>query len=216
MTATPRASLSLSLLLFTIAPACILGPDTEDTLTLGPIGTTDAMGGTDGNISATSTGTTIVPDALHYGDPCDLGPPLFYEETDSPPDADDEFHPQSSVLAPNDQCDGGICLFTYEDQLPADCDVDADCGTPDAVCSDDHKCVLSEAYVADNARCSHTCETAADCPDVPGCATGFSCGIVNLLGEFCCQPVCVCNDEISLGTLEHAAAQCAQGFPGCP
>jgi len=216
MTASPRSLFALALILAT--PACLLTPDViGETLTEGQQESHSTA--TDGSGPVTTSATTEVsdnPNPLAYGQPCELGPPEAWEETSDPPDEDDIVQPQATVLSVSEQCVSGMCLLSYDDQVPIDCETDADCGDPELACADFDQCVLTPAYVAEHARCTQTCDSAADCPAIPGCETGVSCAIVSLLGQNCCQPVCVCNDRHSVGRSETLAAQCAQGFEGCP
>lgn len=217
MTSSRRSFLPVTLLFLAAAPACILGPDivgetlTEAQLSAGAGSTTDAQ---DTNVSATTQIELTDGAALGYGQPCELGPPEAMIETGDPPDPDDPNLVQASVLSAINDCASDMCLFVYDNNLPPTCEVDADCGTPDAACWEG-QCHLHAPYVFEHSRCTQACETAADCPDVEGCATGMSCVVVRMLGTYCCQPVCACNDQLDLAAAEMKATQCEAGFPGC-
>lgn len=65
--------------------------------------------------------------------------------------------------------------------------------------------------------CTAACETDEDCDRVPEspCVTGFTCGIVNRVGPFCCRKLCVCKDYVVVpasGELETPKA-CDAGNP---
>ena len=50
--------------------------------------------------------------------------------------------------------------------------------------------------------CTDACETNADCASMGtagGCAGGYTCQIATTVGPFCCQPVCVCRDDVIEG-----------------
>ncbi|MBZ5714206.1 hypothetical protein [Nannocystis pusilla] len=223
MTASRPALLALSLLLVTTAPACVLTPELiGETLTEGGDSAATISASTELTVT-TLTGATDIgattesianPNPLLYGQPCELIAEAW-EETADPPDGDEVLQPQATALSSSERCASGMCLLTYDDPLPVDCETHADCGKPEAVCSDAGQCMLAPAYVADHTRCTQACETAADCPDIPGCQTGVSCAIASRLGENCCQPVCACNDHLSVSRSEELAAICAANPPGC-
>ena len=79
--------------------------------------------------------------------------------------------------------------------------------------------------------CSKTCSSNADCQDggigkqvlaqESNCDGGFSCVQIQKLGEFCCQKLCVCSDDLSQGTVDELDDECgkfpldADGNPRC-
>ena len=73
--------------------------------------------------------------------------------------------------------------------------------------------------------CSKRCESDADCADGgptekvlsddTSCNGAFKCVIIQQLGEFCCERLCVCEDDISDATVESLASDCADGKIMC-
>lgn len=216
MTASRSPCLALSLILVTATPACVLTPEiigetlTEggDSVTVASVGSASTVttGATDS--PGNTTESPANPDPRLYGQPCELVAEAW-EETADPPDEDDAAQPMATALSVSEQCVSGMCLLTYDDYRLIDCETDADCGKPELICAGSGHCALAPEYVADHTRCTQACETAADCPDIPGCQTGVSCAIASLLGTHCCQPVCACNDQLSVSRGEELAAICA-------
>ncbi|MCY1053527.1 hypothetical protein [Nannocystis sp. SCPEA4] len=216
MTASRHPSLALFLVLVTVAPACVLTPElVGETLTEGGDSATTTSAGTAASVTiTTATDSAGQPNPLLYGQPCELVAEVW-EETADPPDEDDVAQPMASALSVSEQCVSGMCLLIYDDYQLIDCETDADCGKPELICAGSGHCALAPEYVAEHTRCTQACETAADCPDIPGCQTGVSCVIVSRLGANCCRPVCACNDQLSVGRSEELAAICAYD-PECP
>jgi len=46
--------------------------------------------------------------------------------------------------------------------------------------------------------CTAECTSASDCERVPEspCTTGFTCGIADQVGPFCCRKFCICKDYV--------------------
>jgi hypothetical protein len=132
------------------------------------------------------------------------------------------------VTFPALSCSDLLCVYGEEKTVPeTPCDGDEDCNAtageaifecvipPDATSG---SCKLSLDYVLERSMCSKTCETTADCnnsslsnrptvdDDQTACATGFSCTVLQRLGQFCCERLCVCNDD--LDTLDDLEEQC--------
>jgi hypothetical protein len=79
--------------------------------------------------------------------------------------------------------------------------------------------------------CSKTCSYDSDCEDgglgkkvraeESNCQDGFKCVQIQKLGEFCCEKLCVCNDDLSQGTVDMLKMECdkmpldPQGKPIC-
>ncbi|MDC0674258.1 hypothetical protein [Nannocystis radixulma] len=214
MTASRPPCLALSLALITAAPACVLPPEIiGETLTHGDSVATSSAGTVAPDPSPTdspgdTTESSANPNPLLYGQPCELVAEVW-EETADPPDEDDAAQPMASALSVSEQCLSGMCLLTYDDYRLIDCETDADCGKPELICAGSGHCALAPEYVAEHTRCTKACETAADCPDIPGCQTDVSCVIVSRLGANCCRPVCACNDQLSVSRSEELAAICA-------
>lgn len=78
------------------------------------------------------------------------------------------------------------------------------------------ECRLSLQYVLERSMCSKTCASDEDCnntklsnrptvdDDETNCATGFKCTVLQRLGQFCCDKLCVCQDDLpALDELEQ-------------
>ncbi|MCY1004048.1 hypothetical protein OV079_00375 [Nannocystis pusilla] len=148
------------------------------------------------NISATTlvveTGA-IEPEPGEYGGPCELA---F------------DYPIEAKAVTPQPDCDGGICLFMW-DQEPPGCTDDSDCAAPWATCGGTH-CILDQEVVASESRCTQTCDEDADCPVIPGCAQGPACVPVTRLGELCCVKMCACSDHLSVGEWKSLAQECQE------
>jgi hypothetical protein len=82
-------------------------------------------------------------------------------------------------------------------------------------------CKLKIGYVLERSMCSKKCSSDADCKDdgptkkvvVEGtkCETGFSCAKIQSLGQFCCESLCVCNDDLAVQDAKDLAAECLAG-----
>lgn len=126
------------------------------------------------------------------------------------------------VTFPALSCSDLLCVYGEEKTVP-----EIDC-TDDAACNGaagenifecvNSSCKLSLDYVLERSMCSKTCSSDADCnnsglnnrptvdEDETACATGFSCTVLQRLGQFCCERLCVCNDD--LDTLMDLEADC--------
>ena len=126
------------------------------------------------------------------------------------------------VTFPALSCSDLLCVYGEEKTVPeTPCDDDGDCneqaGEEIFECVTG-SCKLSLDYVLARSMCSKTCETDDDCnntglnnrpavdDDETACATGFSCTVLQRLGQFCCQKLCVCNDD--LDTLDDLEDDC--------
>ncbi len=126
------------------------------------------------------------------------------------------------VTFPALSCSDLLCVYGEEKTVPETaCGSDLDCnqaaGEVIFECVNS-SCQLSLDYVLERSMCSKTCETDEDCnnstlsnrptvdDDETACATGFSCTVLQRLGQFCCQRLCVCNDD--LDTLDDLEEQC--------
>lgn len=140
-------------------------------------------------------------------------------------------NPPSSKLVtfPALSCSDLLCVYGEEKTIPETaCDPDAADGG-NSMCNDaageqifecnaNGACQLSLEYVLERSMCSKTCSSDADCnnsslsnrptvdDDETACATGFSCTVLQRLGQFCCQKLCVCNDD--LDTLDDLQEDC--------
>jgi hypothetical protein len=125
----------------------------------------------------------------------------------------------------NEVCgEGNYCLYAPEEAAPfRDCTTDEQCGGDGEFHCDpeEGRCALDPAFIEERSMCTQSCETAADCVGVDGteCEGGFSCEPIASLGSLCCQPVCVCNDDLSFTAAEDLRRQCEDGSladrPGC-
>ncbi|MFO7566701.1 MAG: hypothetical protein R6X02_28920 [Enhygromyxa sp.] len=126
------------------------------------------------------------------------------------------------VTFPALSCSDLLCVYGEEKTVPqTGCSVDDECnaaGGQNIFDCVNGSCKLSLDYVLERSMCSKTCETNDDCnntslnnrpavdDDETACATGFSCTVLQRLGQFCCQRLCVCNDD--LDTLDDLEADC--------
>jgi hypothetical protein len=126
------------------------------------------------------------------------------------------------VTFPALSCSDLLCVYGEEKTIPAvGCNNDLDCngaGGEEIFECVNSQCRLSLEYVLQRSMCSKTCNTNDDCnnsslsnrptvdDDETACATGFSCTVLQRLGQFCCQKLCVCNDD--LDTLDDLQADC--------
>lgn len=190
----PHPMLRWSLLAVALAgPGCLLPPEiVGSTITTSAGGETDKLPGSSASAtlpgegltstsgSEPSTSATTGPAGAAYGSACELvglGPDI-----------------QFTSISPQPSCEDGICLLVYDQSRPG-CASDLQCtDEDDGPCADNGVCNLSPAFLEANARCTRTCESVADCPPIPGCQTGLTCGTMTVLGELCCQRVCACND----------------------
>lgn len=132
--------------------------------------------------------------------------------------------PDSLVVTfPALSCNDLLCVYADSSKAPDDpCTNDAMCNAADSSknrfqCQQGN-CKLSSTYVLERSMCSRTCETSDDCKDggigkqvlakETNCDTGFECVQIQKLGEFCCQKLCVCNDDLSAGTVETLKTEC--------
>jgi hypothetical protein len=143
--------------------------------------------------------------------------------------------PESKLVTfPALSCNDLLCVYADEEEPPAaDCGDDLDCNIDTAnpkfecVKSDPNEpgeCQLRIDYVLERSMCSVKCSSDADCADGgvgqktvadnTQCSTGFSCARIQTLGKFCCEKLCVCNDD--LGDTTDINAKCsASTQEGC-
>jgi hypothetical protein len=118
------------------------------------------------------------------------------------------------VTFPALSCSDLLCVYGEAQTVPPDpCDTDLDCNSAAGTSEMVFECVnascrLSLDYVLERSMCSKTCETNDDCnntslsnrptvdDDETACELGFSCTVLQGLGQFCCQKLCVCNDDL--------------------
>lgn len=178
--------------------------------------------------AATALGALLFVPLLSACPKGDVGAPCNHGDVE-PPDS-------KVVTFPALSCNDLICVYADETPPPTDpCTGDADCNTADPgkakFACEDGQCTLASKYVLERSMCSKTCSTNADCEDggigkkvqadESSCQAGFSCVQIQKLGEFCCQKLCVCNDDLSQGAVDELEMQCAafpvdaQGKPIC-
>src|SRR5690606_17840821 len=135
----------------------------------------------------------------------DVGAPCNHGSIDPPPSA--------VVTYPAKSCNDMICVYNDEAESPHDaCTIgdDKSCnpdGSSTFECVENAEgspvCRLATAYVLENSMCSKRCESDSDCTNTPGrqvladqtsCKSDFKCAIVQSLGDFCCQKLCICAD----------------------
>ena len=150
----------------------------------------------------------------------DVGAPCNHGEAVPPP--------TKLVTFPAVSCDELICVYGQDDTAPdGSCSSDADCnadGGQRFECLND-KCSLSFDYFLERSMCSKSCKSNADCKntgittakkpmaDSTRCEQGFQCAVVQNLGQFCCQKLCVCNDDIAPDVVDDLESECNQKFP---
>ncbi len=166
--------------------------------------------------AATLLGAMLLVPLLTACPKGDIGAPCNHGDVDPPDD--------KVVTFPALSCNDLLCVYA-DDANPPDeaCANDVDCNKADETgkqrfACDNGTCKLSATYVLERSMCSRTCETSADCKDggigkkvlakESNCSSGFDCVQIQKLGEFCCQKLCVCNDDLSPGTVEKIRDEC--------
>jgi len=120
-------------------------------------------------------------------------------------------------------CDQLLCVFGESFTPPsAPCQTNADCAEAsglDAYVCENGRCAVSRDTVLERSMCSTTCESDVECADAAQdtrCNTGFTCAPLMQLGDFCCEKVCVCKDDLDVAATEKLEAACKVGdVPGC-
>jgi len=138
------------------------------------------------------------------------------------------------VTYPARQCNALFCVYN-EDIPPLDraCTIgdDTTCNEPGEStyeCVRDAQgrgtCRVSSRFVMRNSMCSKQCSSDADCQDRFGryglaertaCTSGFKCAVVQSLGDFCCEKLCICADELGADHEELTEACEAGTLEGC-
>lgn len=142
--------------------------------------------------------------------------------------------PQSKLVTfPALSCNELLCVYADSDEAPdaactdaAQCNA-ADPGTNRFTCDlDTSRCELRIEFVLERSMCSKKCSTDADCKDAGAlkkvvvestkCTSGFSCSRIQTLGEFCCEKLCVCRDDLDDATVAGIQMNCMTGMQtGC-
>lgn len=207
----PRAFINKTWLLAALlAAGCPLPPEVigETLTTLGggdsdeSVGATTTTGASTTDIAG-NTGATVGDDVTGATTEWQGGAYGAYCELIDPP------HPLlSPVPSPQPLCDGDICVLVKE--APTTCFTDAECVEYKGVgseCDADDFCTETPAFLAENTRCTQTCDTVADCPPIPGCTSGVTCAPGTLIGPLCCTKMCLCNDYLYIpGVMSNLVA----------
>ncbi|MEM7159133.1 MAG: hypothetical protein AAF799_40220 [Myxococcota bacterium] len=156
----------------------------------------------------------------------DVGAPCNHGQVE-PPDS-------KLVTFPALACNDLLCVYADEEEASADpctsndeCDIAGDgkfeCifNNPDSSAG---VCRLRVDYVLERSMCSKRCSDDSDCRDGgigqqvvvddTTCERGFRCARIQTLGTFCCQKLCVCEDD--LGVTADIDMKCSAGTQeGC-
>ncbi len=146
--------------------------------------------------------------------------------------------PESKLVTfPALACNDLLCVYADEAEAPdvnctvgdnLACNVDPqeskfECVSTDAG-SNTGVCRLRVDYVLERSMCSRKCGQDSDCQDGgptqkvvvddTTCNRGFVCARIQTLGKFCCEKLCVCEDD--LGVTSDIDAKCSAGTQeGC-
>lgn len=148
----------------------------------------------------------------------DVGAPCNHGSVDPPA--------SKLVTFPALSCSDLLCVYGEEKTVPdIACNADTDCnaggapGEADVFECEAGACRLSLQYVLRRSMCSKACVSDDDCNNTSlnnrpavddeetSCSSGFSCTVLQRLGQFCCESLCVCRDD--LDTLDDLEADCA-------
>lgn len=155
----------------------------------------------------------------------DVGSPCNHGTVEPPP--------TQVVTFPALSCDDLLCVYGEDHVVPTngcqediDCNVSAELDLFECVVPAGEQtgsCRLALDYVLERSMCSRPCDTDSDCANgsvgdqvVAGdttCQTGFACSRLMRLGEFCCEKMCVCRDELPDTTALDEA--CESGMETC-
>jgi hypothetical protein len=155
----------------------------------------------------------------------DVGAPCNHGQVD-PPES-------KLVTFPALACDDLLCVYADEEEAPeVTCSDNLDCDTTGEekfecvkeAGEDSGICKLRVDYVLERSMCSKKCSDDSDCRDGgptqrvvvedTTCARGFKCARIQTLGKFCCEKLCVCEDD--LGTSGDIDKKCSMGTQeGC-
>jgi hypothetical protein len=145
----------------------------------------------------------------------DVGAPCNHGQLDPPR--------TPTVSFPALACDQLMCVYANADEPPAaPCESDTDCnaaGAPERFECIAGACQVSATHVLSRSMCSQRCESDADCEDgdrSTACETGFRCARIQSLGDFCCEKLCVCRDDLDEAAATMREEGCAAGtLRGC-
>lgn len=147
----------------------------------------------------------------------DVGAPCNHGDIDPP---------QSEVVTfPALSCNDLICVYAdATEPPPVECNADSECNLAEDGINRfecvSGKCRLSATYTLERSMCSIRCESEADCQDGgigeqviasgTSCKNGFACEAIQAIpGEFCCQKLCVCKDDLSADLVTSIADACS-------
>lgn len=144
----------------------------------------------------------------------DVGAPCNHGRIESPR--------TPTVTFPALACDQLMCLYANDEEPPAEpCETHADCNPVggETFRCESGQCEVSATHVLERSMCTQHCEADADCsggdPDT-ACASGFACARIHSLGDFCCEKLCVCRDDLDLAATEQRDEACEAGnLQGC-
>lgn len=168
--------------------------------------------------AATLLGAMLLVPVLTACPKGDVGAPCNHGDVD-PPDS-------KVVTFPALSCNDLLCVYADDAKATSEnCSSNEDCNKADTsgkqrfACTNG-SCKLSSTYVLERSMCSRTCSTDADCKDGgigkqvrakdTNCENGFECVQIQKLGEFCCQKLCVCSDDLSAGTVDTLQKECLE------
>jgi hypothetical protein len=115
------------------------------------------------------------------------------------------------VTFPALACNDLLCVYGDDTETPSnECQDDSQCNPPGDATNRfecvNTRCRLRISYVLDRSMCSKKCSTNADCQDggitqrnlasETTCKSGFKCARIQSLGKFCCEKLCVCDDDL--------------------
>lgn len=149
--------------------------------------------------------------------------------------------PESKLVTfPALSCDELLCVYADEEEAPAfNCtpntpEGDATCNEADPTknrfecveSGESGACRLRNQYVLERSMCSKKCSSDSDCQsagitqqvvvDDTACQSGFTCARIQTLGEFCCEKLCVCKDDLNQTAADDIELACAAGTQeGC-
>ncbi len=184
--------------------------------------------------AAVTLGVLCIAPALTACPKGDVGAPCNHGRV-NPPES-------KLVTFPALSCDELLCVYADEEKPPEfNCQVGPQ---GDAVCNEadttktrfecvgsvadptNGTCRLRNQYVLERSMCSKKCSSEADCQsagitqqvvvDDTSCQSGFTCARIQTLGEFCCEKLCVCKDDLNQPASDVIEEACSMNMQeGC-
>lgn len=176
--------------------------------------------------AALAAGVLAVAPALTACPKGDVGAPCNHGRVE-PPES-------KLVTFPALSCDELLCVYADEEEPPAGSCTPGPQGNQTCNEADPSKtrfecvgsadgttgsCRLLNQYVLERSMCSKKCSKDADCQsagitnqvvvDDTNCAQGFRCARIQTLGEFCCEKLCVCKDDLNTAIANEIETACA-------